>query len=144
MSIPLDPAQAGLDHRRQLRQAATDRILALAPHLADHDRALIEQVYQHGQSPRAVARATGVPASRLNRRLSRILGRIRQPLFQFVASRSELLPREVAATARLVVLEGESLRATAQRTGQSLHRVRRHMETVRAYHRLVGLQNPRG
>jgi len=138
MSIPLEPAQSTEARRRHLRQAATERILALAPQLAPEDQALVEQVYYHGQPLTRVARAAGVSPKHLNRRLSRVLNRIRQPLFQFVATRGELLPREAAATARRVVLRGESLRQTAHQTGQSLHRVRRHMDTVRAYHRLLG------
>jgi DNA-directed RNA polymerase specialized sigma24 family protein len=141
MSIPREPVHTGVAKERRLRQTAADRILALAPHLGPNDRALIEQVYRHGQSLAEVGRAAGVPAGRLQRRLARVLQRLRQPLFQFVVASGDMLPRETRATARLVVLEGQSLRRTAARTGLTLHQVRRHMHTVRAYHRLVGLQH---
>ena len=139
MSIPLDPADVRRHQPRALREAAIDRIRHLAPYLPPADRALVEQVYAQGLPVASVARAAGVSPKRLNRRLSRTLNRLRQPLFRFVATRGELLPREVAATARYVVLQGCPLRETAERTGQTLHRVRQHMETVKAYHRLLGL-----
>jgi DNA-directed RNA polymerase specialized sigma24 family protein len=139
MAEPRDQAEAALARRRELRTGATERVLQLAQHLGESDRALIEQVYEHGQSLSKVAKATGVPASQLQRRLSRVLKRMRQPLFRFVAVRGDLLPREVSGTARRVVLQGMSLRETARRSGLTLHRVRKHMETVRAYYRLVGV-----
>jgi DNA-directed RNA polymerase specialized sigma24 family protein len=136
---PADRAAAALQRRRQLRGRATDRILARAKHLAPGDRALVEQVYDQGQQLTTLARLSGVPAHRLYRRLCRVLRRMRDPLFEFVATRGTLLPREVAATAERVVLQGQSLRQAARSTGQSLYRVRQHMQTVRAYHRLTGM-----
>jgi len=143
MSMPIEPADAARHRARAMSEAANDRILALAPYLGDRDRALIEQVYARGQAVAEVARAADVPAKRLNRRLSRILRRIRQPVFQFVATRGDVLPREAAATARYAVLEGYPLRQVAALTGQSLHRVRQHMQTIHNYHRLVSRQMPR-
>jgi len=139
MSTASDPAQATLDQRREQRNRAAEQILAHAQHLAQADRELVEQVYEQGQSVRRIARMSGMPAHRLQRRLTRLLTRMRQPLFRFVATRGELLPRETAATARRVVLQGRSLRETARVTGLSLHRVRQHMATVRDYYRLTSL-----
>jgi DNA-directed RNA polymerase specialized sigma24 family protein len=141
MSIPIEPADGARHRARGLSEAASDRILALAPHLKPSERALIEQVYAQGLPVSEVARAAGVSRKQLNRRLSRILRRIRQPRFRFVATRRELLPRQVAAVARHAVLEGRTLRETAALTGQSLHRVRQHMQTIDNYQRLVGQQS---
>jgi DNA-directed RNA polymerase specialized sigma24 family protein len=142
MSIAGDPAEADLTRRRQLRARAHGRILARAQALAPADRALVEQVYAQGQSLRQIAQASGVPSDRLQRRLLRLLKRMRTPLFTFVASRGELLPREVQATAERVVLQGQSLRETARQTRQSLYRVRQHMQIIRTYQRVAGDGGP--
>ena len=137
MSSPIDPPEPAQARRRALSRSTSDRVLALAEHLAPGDRELVEQVYRHGQALARVARATGTSPHRLNRRLSRILQRMRDPRFHFVLARGALMPREVQAVARRVVVEGRSLRATARLTGLSLHRVRQHMATVRTCHRLA-------
>ena len=120
-------------HQRRLNE----RILQLAEHLRTPDRLLLEQVYRHGLSAADVARLTGQPPRRVQRRLARLLQRMRDPLFKFVVARSELLPPPARAAARRVILQGQSLRSTAQSTGQSLHEVRQHINTVRNLARLI-------
>lgn len=122
--------------RRLLGRQAADRLCARASYLPAGDRLVIEQVYQRGLSVTEVARLRGTSPRRMQRRVARLLCRMRQPAFAFVAERGDLLPREVRATARRVVLSGMSLRRTAEATGQTLHQVRQHMRTVQALARI--------
>ncbi|MFP4144835.1 MAG: hypothetical protein ACOCTI_03625 [Phycisphaeraceae bacterium] len=110
----------------------------MAEHFSERDRLLLEQVYRHGLSVAEVARLTGRPRRTLSRHVRQLLERVRDPLFRFVAGREELLPREVRSTARLVVLQGRSLREAGRATGLSLYRVRQHMQTVRELARIIG------
>ncbi len=125
--------RAQLTHRQAVheRRDAAERLLALAEHLPTDERLLIEQVYRHGLSIAQLAQLAGERPRRLQRRVAQILRRMRDPLFRFVAGRGELLPRDVRPTARLVVLEGRSLRDAARRRASSLHYVRQHMRTIR-------------
>ena len=127
----VDWAQAGQQQAVRQRREAAERLLTLAEHLPTEDRLLIEQVYRHGLSVAQVAQLTSQPRRRLQRRIAQILRRMRDPLFRFVAGRGELLPRDVRPTARMVVLEGRSLRDVARRRDSSLHYIRQHMRTVR-------------
>lgn len=131
-------AAAASDPARRARQTvhdrrdAAERVLQLAGHLADADRLLLEQVFRHGVSLAEVARLSGQRPRVLQRRVRRLLLRLNDPLFRFVAGRCDLLPQEVQATARRTVLHGRSLRDTARATGRSLHQIRQHLIIIRA------------
>ncbi|MFA9479654.1 helix-turn-helix domain-containing protein [Phycisphaerales bacterium AB-hyl4] len=113
------------------RRDAAERLLQRAQYLAPHDRLLLEQIYRHGLSVADVARLLNDRPRTLQRRVKRLLTRLNDPLFRFVAGRLEMLPRDMQTTARLVVLEGKALRDTARSTGLTLHRVRQHLDAVR-------------
>lgn len=142
MSVTLEnlrqlDADARTTHHR--RRDARERLLHLAEHLPERDRWLVEQVYARGVPISALARAAAGDRPerlahhrrRLARRLAGIVRRLRDPLFQLVATEPELLPRHTRAPARHVFLHGRSLRETAERTGLTLHHVRRRIQTVR-------------
>lgn len=127
-----DSGRQRLMNRRDL----IEHLLALAEHLDERDRLLLEQIYKHGLSAAQVASLTGQPTRRLQRHVRRLLKRLDDPLFRFTVARLDLLPPDTRPVARAVFLHGLSLRETAHRTGLSLHRVRRHAETVRTIARM--------
>lgn len=120
-------AQNTLRRRRQI-----EHILALAQHLDEADRLLIEQVFGQGMPVAKLARLAGKPARRLQRRVQVLVQHMNQPIFTFIVSHRDLLPRPARASAEMVLLRRRSLRAAARSTGLSLHRVRQHVRTVQA------------
>lgn len=134
MSSPASLAREASDQARTNvldRRDAAERLLQRAQHLARPDHLLMEQIYRHGLSIADVARLLNERPRSLQRRVKRLLLRLNDPLFIFVAGRFDVLPREMQATARLVVLEGRPLRDAARITGTTLHRVRQHLDAVR-------------
>ncbi len=132
------PSPAQRDHDRRLdRRQWAERVLEHARHLPLRDRLLLEQLYRHGLSLTQVAQLLGKDRKAVARHVARLLRRIRQPVFPFVAHRADLIPRDIRTVARLTVLEDHSLRDTAQITGRSLHRVRRDMQTLAVIARLL-------
>lgn len=120
-------------HRRTPVRDRTERLLQLSEYLPTHERLLLTQVLEHGLSAADIARLTDDKPDCVRRRIRRLMERLDSPLFRFAASRFELLPRDLQTTARRHILEGHSLRKTAQLTGLSLHRIRqqrRSLETL--------------
>ncbi len=116
-----------VDHGRD----HAERVLALAEHLSEPDRLLVEQVYRHGLPAAEVARLMGVPPRTMQRRLAALVRRTADPLFRFVAGHLDLIPEPARTPARRHFLQGQPLREIAQRLGLTLHQVRQHTEAVR-------------
>lgn len=125
----ITPSQSYASHvpRERLEQ-----VLALAAHLGDDDRLLIEQVYEHGMSPTEVACLLGKRPRSVRARLEQILRHIRSAEFRFMVLRGQRLPRATREVGRVVVLERHSLRQAANLLGCSLHHVRQHMQVIQA------------
>lgn len=121
---------------RQLNRRQVDELLALADYLPQPDRVLLEHVLGRGMPVARIAKLYQRPPRHLQRRATTIIKRLSNKLFKFVAIRTDTLPAEARLTAKYVVLHGKSLRATSRATGQSLHRIRQHMNTVHATARL--------
>ena len=126
---------SNIDHAarrgRHVGRHHAETILSLAQHLTQEDRLLIEQVYRHGVPAAHLAKLAGTPSRVMHRRIASLVRRMRDPLFRYVAGHLELLPQDTRATARRVVLQGQSLRQSAKQTGLSLHHTRKHLQTVR-------------
>ena len=121
---------------RQSKRAQIDELRALAEHLPKDDRLLIEQVLDGHMPISHLARMYQQPPRYLQRRAQSILKRLSNKYFRFVALQINTLPHEVRSTARHVILNGQSMRKTAQTSGLTLHRIRNHMNTVHATARL--------
>ncbi len=121
---------------RHNRRRQIDELRALAEYLPSDDKLLIEQVLDGNLPMAQLARLYQLPARCLQRRAQSIIKRLSKKHFKFVALQMNTLPPEVRATAKQVVLNGQSMRKTAEISGQSLHKVRDHMSTVRATARL--------
>lgn len=125
----------GFESRRVHRDWA-ERLVDRSAHLPSRDRVLIEQVYGNGVSMTDVARLTGEPARRVQRRVSALVRRVESPLYKFMIVHGESLDQPIRRTAQCVVFEGMSLRAAARVCGVSLHRVRQRIQFVRALARV--------
>jgi len=112
---------------RTLRREHIELLLRCAEHFAEPDRLLIEHLFHHGHSLRQVSRLLNIPVSTLHTRLRQLITRARSPLFIYVVCHLSDLPPALRQTARLIVLQGHSLRETAHRTNRSLHTIRRHL-----------------
>ena len=120
----------GFERRLQLR-SQIDALIYRAEMLMDRDRLLIEQVYRHGVSVADIARLYGWTPSRLRRHIAKLRRNMTSPLFTYVLSHEASLPESVRRTARLVVLQGHSLRRAASLSQQTLHQVRVHIGALR-------------
>jgi len=98
---------------RQDRRRGVERVLSLAEHLAPSDRALLEQIFRHGQRVNDLALACGRPVDQLRRRVRKLMARIREPQFVQAVELGRLLPDDLQEIVRRVVLQGQSVRSTA-------------------------------
>src|SRR5262245_61896964 len=79
-----------------------ERLLELGVALPARDRALLEQVYRRGASAAELARMLRRKPEHVERRMRRILRRLRHPLFAYAARRMSRIPCSARPTARLV------------------------------------------
>jgi DNA-directed RNA polymerase specialized sigma24 family protein len=119
------------------RRSQVERLLALAEHLAPAEAFLVRQVYEHGLRISDIALQQGVPQSQVRTKLKALVRRMGSPLFVFFAGHRDLIARDAARTADLIICKGVSQRQAARLTGQSLHTVRQHMHTIAALARLT-------
>ncbi|MEM0915533.1 MAG: hypothetical protein AAGK09_13095 [Planctomycetota bacterium] len=129
-----DDAQRRLDQRRE-----SDRLVDLATALAPPDRTLIEAIYRDGRTVRDLARLMGLPRRTLQARVEALMRRLNDSLYQFVATKGELLPRDCRSVARRVVCEGQSQREAARATRLSLHAVRKILTTTKGFAEMSAL-----
>ncbi len=113
-----------------------ERVLALAEHLGDDDRLLVEQVYQHGMSPAEIACLLGKRTRTVRCRLRQILEDLQTPEFRYMVLRGHRLPPPTRQVGQVVVLHRCSLRRAAARLACSLHHVRQHMQIIQTLSRL--------
>ena len=130
MALGMSHGQGRTAGRSFSRRSAAETVVQWAAYLPREERLLLEAVYGHGRAVAEVADLVGRHPRSLRRRTRTLVKRVRSPLFQFVATRREALPRDLQAMARLRVLEGRTLRDTARLTGSSLHRVRKGLREV--------------
>lgn len=121
--------QTGLNRRRGSR-GRIEQVLELSKHLDGPDRMLIERVYRHGITVAGIARLMNCPERKLRYRLLKLLKMMNSPLFEFVVANREWLPESMWRTAKLVVLQGCTLRRAARLSNQSLYRVRKDMRIL--------------
>lgn len=118
--------------RRVDQRRDAERLLARAQHLLDRDRKLVEWVYREGKSLTDYARHHRVTRPTASRRLRRLMLRMHDPKFLWVANHQYTLPRHLRQTARMLYLEGYSLRDVARRRRKSFHTIRLQAETLKS------------
>ena len=135
--------QTFLDHgqaraaRDRLRNEA-ERVLELAAHLPQEDRALLRAVYDRGMKFSELGAACSQSPQRLRRRARRLMSRLRSPLFRFVLSHARRWDERDRHVGRLVVVEGCSIREAARRLNCSMHRIRLALTRIHALHEAQG------
>ena len=127
----IDPS-AAWDLRRKRRRELVERLVERAELVGPPDRALVLAYYRDGQSAADIARLAGEPVRSLRRRLRRVVQRMLSPRFEFVAAHRHTWTPTRRRVAGACVLEGRTLRDTAERLGLSLHCVRRHHDAIQA------------
>lgn len=123
---------AALQRRLSQGRAEAERLRALAEHLPAADRALIEAMYGDGLRSEAIAALRGTSASAVRRRIGRLVDRMERPEFAAVVTMARACPGERWDAARLVVVEGRSLREAARMLGVTLHEARKEVARARA------------
>ncbi len=130
-----DPAPGPYPRHTDLRTRTgsrdyAERMLLRAALLAPGDRELIDMVWGEGRSAESVACLLGVPVRRVRTRLRSLGDRMMSRRFVGVMRGRDAWPDRRRRVATLVVLEGETLRATSARLGITLHQVRTEMAII--------------
>ncbi|MFI4859504.1 MAG: hypothetical protein ACIAXF_02360 [Phycisphaerales bacterium JB063] len=116
--------------RRAALRLNPEQLVRLADALPEDEAGLIRGRFAEGLTYRTLARRYRTDPRRIRRRIERIASRMQSPEFRFtLLHESELTPK-LRKTARLLFLHGQSLRHTAQATGNSLHRIRTDRATL--------------
>lgn len=137
MSAPMELVTENDRRRHRPARDRTERLLSLAEYLPVRDRLLLQQAFEQGMAATDIARMAGKRPDAIRRRIASLLSRLDSPLYRFVASRFELLPRELQTTARRHILEGRSLRRTAEMLDMTLHQVRQHRQSIETLSRFL-------
>lgn len=137
MPAPMQLATEQDRRRHRPARDRTERLLRLAEHLPAKDRLILEQALEQGMAATDIARIADKRPDAIRRRIAKLLSRLDSPMYRFVASRFDLLPRELQATARRHILEGRSLRRTAAMLDLSLHQVRQHRKSIETLSRFL-------
>lgn len=117
-----------VDHGRALAESVLNRSEWLSP----SDRQLLRSIYADGHPVARLAPMLHVGKRSLRRRIERLLERVNSRRFAYVAARHARWPSTRRRIAASMVLEGRSLRETAESMGMSLYNVRRHYEAINA------------
>lgn len=117
-----------VDHGRAFAETVLHRSEWLSP----GDRQLIRSIYGDGHAVSSLAPMLRTREQSLRRRVRKLLERINSRRFAFVAVRLNHWPATRKRVASSMVLQGQSLRETADRLGMSLYNVRRHYDVINA------------
>lgn len=124
--------------RRSALRLNPEQLVRLADALPDDEARLIQARYAEGLTYRVLAQRYRTDARRIQRRIGRIAGRMQSPEFRFTLLHESQLPPALRKTAKLLFLQGRSLRHTAQATGLTLHRIRTDRATLQTLARAAG------
>ena len=112
-------------------RGTVERLLDLAEHLPDPDRALLRGIYDRGMSAADLARVLGRRPRGIRRHVQRLVERIGSPRFMFIVRNRRRWPKVRRSIAEMVFLQGRSQREAAEALGLGVHRVRREIDRIR-------------
>ena len=121
--------QQGLTRRQNLR-LDPEQLVRLAEALPRHEQKLIEGRFADGLTYRDLARKHRTDPRRMRRKIDKLAQRMTQPEFRFTLLHAGQLPPTLRKTAKLLFLQGQSMRDTARATGHTLHRIRTDRTTL--------------
>jgi DNA-directed RNA polymerase specialized sigma24 family protein len=108
-----------------------ERLLDLAEHLPDPDRALLRGIYDRGMTAAELARVLGRRPRGIRRRIQCLVERVGSPRFTFIVRNRRRWPKERRCIAEMVFLQGRSQREAAESLGIGVHRVRLEVDRIR-------------
>lgn len=120
------------DLRRRLGRDLAELIVGRSKWLMPADRSLIEAVYAQGLTALAVSQMLGERPPAVRRRIRKLVERVLSVRFEFVMRRRDDWPPTRRRVATVCVLQGRSMRSTANHLRLSLHVVRRQMGAIGA------------
>ncbi|XAL97980.1 sigma factor-like helix-turn-helix DNA-binding protein [Phycisphaeraceae bacterium D3-23] len=124
--------------RRSDLRLAPEQLVRLADALPDEEARLIRARYGEGLTYRDLARRYRSEPRRIRRRIDRIADRMQSAEFRFTLLHENELTPKLRKTAKLLFLQGCSLRHTAQATHSTLHRIRTDRATLQTLARAAG------
>jgi len=114
------------------RNEQIQTLLERAYWLDSADQALLGAVYERGIPTRALAEAAGVSPRTIQRRVGRLVERLKDPTVLIVLRDHTRWPGMTGEVALAVMVRGRTLRAAADELGLSLHEVRQLMQQAHA------------
>ncbi|MEM0982368.1 MAG: hypothetical protein AAGI17_00295 [Planctomycetota bacterium] len=126
-----DPDEAS-DLRRRRDRELIETIVLRAVVLEPDDRELMLAIYRDNRRISEIAALLSVPPRRLRARVRRIIKRVLDPRFAFVARNREQWPTTRRRIATLRVLYGRTLRETAAQLELTIHQIRRAEDIIAA------------
>ncbi|QDU35567.1 hypothetical protein KS4_36500 [Poriferisphaera corsica] len=109
----------------------SEELLDRSTHLPTADRVLLEQVLRYGFTAHEIGRLSGITSSSVLRRVRKLSGRLRDPMYRFVTEKEVLIPRDLKVTARLIFVEGRSMRVASEKQGVTMHHTRKRVQQLR-------------
>lgn len=130
--LPAARLGGGVDLRRRASRDHAEAIIARSQFLSGSDRAIIESIYSEGLTAAEIAAIRDECPRAIRRRVRSVVTRLQTPLFAFVVQQRPNFSPLRRRIATMCVLHGHSIRAAAERTGLTLHAVRKHMHAIHA------------
>lgn len=124
--------------RRTALRLDPEQLVRLADALPRDEARLICGRFAEGLTYPDLARRHRTDARLIRRRVERIAARMQSPEFRFTLVHEKQLPARMRKTARMLFLHGQSLRDTAEATGNTLHRIRTDRATLSTLARAAG------
>ena len=128
-----DPDRAS-DLRRKRGRDLVATLVERAAYLPQDERELIVSVYRDSRKITEVAALLDIPPRRLSVRVRKLVKRLLDPRFAFVARNREHWPRTRRRVGTMRVLFGRTMRQTADDLGLTLHQIRQHEAAIHALH----------
>lgn len=119
-----------LDLRRLQPEPVVEAVLTLARHVGRGERMLVEAVLRDGHTLHAMAEMSGERPRALRRRYRRVVQRLIQHRFAFVAAHARTWPDRRRLVGTLHILRGRTIRETARHLGLTEHATRRELSVI--------------
>lgn len=119
-----------LDLRRLQPEPVVEAVLTLARHVGRGERMLVEAVLRDGHTLHAMAEMSGERPRALRRRYRRVVQRLIQHRFAFVAAHARTWPDRRRLVGTLHILRGRTIRETARCLGLTEHATRRELSVI--------------
>lgn len=129
----LDGVDEHVDLRKTSRhRGQADLLVRRSEWLPLADRELILAMFRDGRSAKSIAHMLGQDPRRVRRRLKQLIARLHDPRLAYVVSNQQHWGRTRRRIARLLFIEGRSMREATRTLGVSMHCVRTNRDAIEA------------